>query len=300
MADSAREKPAEKRSGDAWVTGADGSRFWGRFGAAGVVVFDPARGVLLQHRVAWSHMGGTWGIPGGAIDEHETPLEGALREAHEEAAVPADAVRPLFDLVLDLGFWRYTTVVTRVTRHFDERMQDAESEELRWVPLAQVGEMPLHPEFEKAWPAIRRGIESAQPTLIVDVANVMGSKPDGWWRDRPGAAARLVEKVSRMLENGVPGELLGLSYGTWWPDTVAVVEGQAKPVADAAVARVDIVPSPGEGDDEIVEQARIAVAAAGGEGDLVTVVTADRGLRERIRAVGARYVGPGELLKLLP
>ena len=46
--------------------------------------------VLLQHRAPWSHQGGTWGLPGGARDSHETPEEAAKREAHEEAGLSAD------------------------------------------------------------------------------------------------------------------------------------------------------------------------------------------------------------------
>src|SRR5688500_4178798 len=51
-------------SGDSWVEGPDGERYWGRFGAAGLLVVSPAFEVLLQHRAAWSHFGGTWGMPG--------------------------------------------------------------------------------------------------------------------------------------------------------------------------------------------------------------------------------------------
>ena len=73
------------------MEGPDGQRFWGRFGAAGLLVHDLRRGVLLQHRADWSHFGGTWGLPGGARHAGETAVQGALREAAEEAAVPPDA-----------------------------------------------------------------------------------------------------------------------------------------------------------------------------------------------------------------
>lgn len=142
-------------SGDAWVQGPDGERFWGRFGAAGLLVHDLERGVLLQHRADWSHFGGTWGLPGGARHEGETAVEGALREAAEEAAVPADAVHVLFTSVLDLGFWSYTTVVARAVRRFEAHMADVESIELRWVAVEDVEALPLHPGFGSAWPALR-------------------------------------------------------------------------------------------------------------------------------------------------
>ena len=142
-------------SGDAWVEGPNGERFWGRFGAAGLLVHDLRRGVLLQHRADWSHFGGTWGLPGGARHEGETAVEGALREAAEEAAVPADAVEVLFTSVLDLGFWSYTTVVSQAVRAFEPHMADVESIELRWVSVPQVADLPLHPGFGASWPELR-------------------------------------------------------------------------------------------------------------------------------------------------
>lgn len=142
-------------TGDAWVDGPNGERYWGRFGAAGLLVHDARRGILLQHRAGWSHFGGTWGLPGGARHEGETAVQGALREAQEEAAVPADAVTVLFISVLDLGFWSYTTVVAQAVRPFEARMADIESIELRWVPVGSVLELPLHPGFDSAWPQLR-------------------------------------------------------------------------------------------------------------------------------------------------
>ncbi|GAB3577926.1 hypothetical protein GCM10027406_13300 [Leifsonia lichenia] len=142
-------------SGDAWVEGPDGQRFWGRFGAAGLLVHDSRRGILLQHRADWSHFGGTWGLPGGARHDGESAVEGALREAAEEASVPRDAVAVLFTSVLDLGFWSYTTVVAEAVRPFEALVADPESIELRWVEVGGVTELPLHPGFAAAWPELR-------------------------------------------------------------------------------------------------------------------------------------------------
>ncbi|MDR6613256.1 MULTISPECIES: NUDIX domain-containing protein [unclassified Leifsonia] len=142
-------------SGDAWVEGPDGQRFWGRFGAAGLLVHDLRRGILLQHRADWSHFGGTWGLPGGARHAGESAVDGALREAAEEAAVPPDAVHVLFESVLDLGFWSYTTVVGQAVRPFEPHMADVESIELRWVPVDEVSALPLHPGFAASWPQLR-------------------------------------------------------------------------------------------------------------------------------------------------
>jgi len=148
--------PLGKRDpGDAWVEGPDGQRFWGRFGAAGLLVWSRDRGILLQHRVIWSHFGGTWGIPGGARKQGESAVDGALREAAEEATVPSDKLHILQTAVLDLGFWSYTTVVAEALEPFEPVMADAESNELRWVALDGVDALPLHPGFAASWPELR-------------------------------------------------------------------------------------------------------------------------------------------------
>lgn len=153
---SATELPRrEHGSGDAWVVGPDGRRFWGTFGAAGLLVHSARRGVLLQHRAEWSHFGGTWGLPGGARHEGESAVDGAMREANEEAGVPPDAVHVVFTTVLDLRWWSYTTVVARAARDFEPVIGDAESLELRWVGLDDVQALPLHPGFATAWPGLR-------------------------------------------------------------------------------------------------------------------------------------------------
>ena len=71
-----------------------GVHYWGRFGAAGLLLRAPlpdgTPAVLLQHRAVWSHQGGTWALPGGARDSHESPEETAVREAQEEAGLVAE------------------------------------------------------------------------------------------------------------------------------------------------------------------------------------------------------------------
>ncbi|GAA4282856.1 NUDIX hydrolase [Brevibacterium daeguense] len=150
-----------RRSGDGWVDTPDG-RYWGRYGAAGLLIHDPQRGVLLQHRVPWSAQGGTWGVPGGAIDANETPLEGAIRECHEEAGVPdpdGGGIEILDTHVLQKTGWSYTTVIARATRHLEEYVADIESVALEWVPLEKVADYPLHPGFGAAWPQLRAVLE---------------------------------------------------------------------------------------------------------------------------------------------
>ncbi|MET3466590.1 NUDIX domain-containing protein [Microbacterium sp. 1262] len=269
--------------GDAWVVAPSGERYWGRFGAAGLLAIDPERGVLLQHRVSWSHFGDTWGLPGGARHAGESARDGALRESAEEAGVPADAVAPRFLSVLDVGVWTYGTLVADVTTPFHPVISDPESRELAWVPIDEVESFPLHPGFAASWPRLR-GLLSLRPTVIVDVANVVGSVPDGWWRDRAGAAERLLAQVAALAERGMDAADLELPEDIWFPRVVAVVEGQARDVT--APAGVELARAPAAGDDAIVDATTAAVAA----GERVSVVTSDRELRARVEAVGARAV----------
>ncbi|MGZ0068293.1 NUDIX domain-containing protein [Microbacterium sp. Yaish 1] len=282
-ADAPRPPHGPRDPGDAWVVAPSGERYWGRFGAAGLLAVDPERGVLLQHRVSWSHFGDTWGLPGGARHAGESARDGALRESAEEAGVPADAVAPRFLSVLDVGVWTYGTLVADVTTPFRPVISDPESRELAWVPIDEVESFPLHPGFAASWPRLR-SLLSVRPTVVVDVANVVGSVPDGWWRDRAGAAARLLAEVAALAERGTDAAGLELPEDVWFPRVVAVVEGQARDVI--APAGVELSRAPASGDDAIVEAATAAVAA----GERVSVVTSDRELRARVEAAGARAV----------
>ncbi|MEW1797249.1 MULTISPECIES: NTP pyrophosphohydrolase [Streptomyces] len=121
--------------------------------------------------------------------------------------------------------------------------------------------------------------------LIVDGANVVGSVPDGWWRDRRAAAERLRERLVPLAVDGLPGA------GIPGPvELVLVVEGQARGVESVPGVRVES--APGSGDDLIAE------LAAGAAGRPCVVVTADRELRRRVEAYGARCVGPRTVRQL--
>lgn len=149
------ERPV-RDPGDAWAITSSGQKLWGRFGAAGLLLWDPRENtVLLQLRATGSHHGGTWGIPGGARHWHEPALDAALREAAEEAGVPANLVRPLSQHVLQIETWSYTTVVAEATQSFTPRIQDWESTALEWVPVESVPQLPLHPGFGNSWPHLR-------------------------------------------------------------------------------------------------------------------------------------------------
>ncbi|MEV6022021.1 NTP pyrophosphohydrolase [Streptomyces sp. NPDC052036] len=121
---------------------------------------------------------------------------------------------------------------------------------------------------------------SAPPLVIVDAANVVGSVPDGWWRDRHGAAERLRDRLAGYAERGLPGRPGPV-------ELVLVVEGAARGVQSVPGVRVET--APGSGDDRIVE----LVEAAGDRP--VLVVTADRELRRRVGDRGAEFAGPRSL-----
>ena len=115
--------------------------------------------------------------------------------------------------------------------------------------------------------------------LVVDAANVVGARADGWWKDRPGAATRL---HAELLVADVPGD-----------EVVLVLEGAAKAgVRAGRDAHVRTVHAPKDGDSTILAEARKAAE----KGREVTVVTADRALAANVGGVGARVVGPTWLL----
>ena len=154
--------------GDGWSIGSDGTRHWGKHGAAGLLLRAPDSDgspmVLLQHRAAWSHQGGTWALPGGARDSHESTTHAAVREAHEEAGIAEAAVRVRGEVVTmraESG-WTYTTVVADAA-HPLSTVANGESTELRWVREADVDSLPLHPGFGSSWPDLR-----TEPVVAVD------------------------------------------------------------------------------------------------------------------------------------
>lgn len=117
--------------------------------------------------------------------------------------------------------------------------------------------------------------------MVVDAANVMGSRPDGWWRDRAAAVRRLLDTI--------------VEAGPHPAEVVFVVEGKARAGVEEGVRDgVRVVHAPGSGDDEMVR-----IVADQTPGRAVTVITADRGLRDRVTALGADVEGPRSYLDRL-
>jgi hypothetical protein len=114
--------------------------------------------------------------------------------------------------------------------------------------------------------------------ILIDAANVIGSRPTGWWRDRPGAARTFIEQVRTAV-----------TAAQLQAPVVVVLEGKTRAGAPAGDCDgVTIVHAAGSGDDAMVDV--ISDAA-----DAVTLVTADRGLRQRAEDLGAEVVGPSWL-----
>jgi len=164
-----------------------------------------------------------------------------------------------------------------------------------------------------AYGAEEIGIFGHDATIVVDVANVMGSRPDGWWRDRAGAAVRLHDQIAELAASGraiLPGDAEtgeDVEPGKNAPAFVLVLEGAAR----AAIPRLPSAVRSDLGDAGPLRPGEVRVVEARGSGDDAivavvhelpgrrVVVTADRELRARCAAAGAEILGPGWLLGLL-
>jgi hypothetical protein len=178
-----------------------------------------------------------------------------------------------------------------------------ETRDAAWVEAGEVEGMRLFAPFADSWPRLREA--TFRPILVVDAANVMGARADGWWRDRVGAAARLRDQLIRLAARGMVGIR---PYDLCYPEIVMVVEGAARNLPAASGRRLEdresgrrpvpaevrIVRAKGIGDDAIVDVVRTAEPGAA-----YVVVTADRELRARCKAAGATVMGPRSLLDQL-
>ena len=142
---------------------------------------------------------------------------------------------------------------------------------------------PEHPESTKP------GLDAAHgdranlaDVLLVDAANVIGSRPTGWWRDRGRAAEQFVARVRAATADA-----------RLRPPVVVVLEGSARQgVEEGIIDGVEVVHAAGQGDD-------LLVACAEAASEPAVLVSADRALGDRCRAVGATVVGPSWLLDRL-
>ena len=161
-------------STDGWTSCALGHQHWGLAGAAGLFLHrDGATGpeVLLQHRALWSHHGGTWGTPGGALHAGEPAHVGALRECREELGLTPDDVVLGVESVDDHGGWAYTTVLARPARPIDaaELRLDGESDGVAWWPIDGLPAVHLHP-------GLAASLDRLRPLLSADGERNSGSQ----------------------------------------------------------------------------------------------------------------------------
>ena len=120
--------------------------------------------VLLQLRAAWTHGGGTWAIPGGALDSHEDPITAAVREAWEEVGIDVEAIT-VKDVYRDDHInWNYFTVIAHVSGDVIVSEGNYESEDIEWVALDAVDSYPLHPGMRGTWPHLRELVSATLPT----------------------------------------------------------------------------------------------------------------------------------------
>jgi 8-oxo-dGTP diphosphatase len=153
-----------KRNGDGFVRCSDGHVRWGVFGAAGVLFMTSTPDgpvVMVQKRSMYAHEGGTWSVAGGAIDEGETPLEAAMREASEEVGTPADPYHVVGEYVFAPAHdWSYTTAVVHVPEPFGGSL-NFETDAIAWLAPHEVDALPQHPGFAAAWPHLRAIVASS-------------------------------------------------------------------------------------------------------------------------------------------
>ena len=134
-------------NGDGFLQLPDGSVRWGRFGAAGVLLRHRDRYFVAQ-RSMHSHQGGTWAVPGGALNSDEEPIVGALREFAEEIGVPLGDYEIALVYEDDHGGWSYWTIVLDVPAMFDlpERLH-WETAACAWVTVEELHALELFPAF---------------------------------------------------------------------------------------------------------------------------------------------------------
>ncbi|GAA3197937.1 NUDIX domain-containing protein [Actinocorallia longicatena] len=267
-------------NGDGFARCARGHMHWGRYGAAGLMLHCDGH-VLLQQRAWWCNGGGSWGTFGGGRHGHEDAVTAALRETAEESSLDVSLVAAHGLAVEDHDGWSYTAVIGTTTHRPEVWPASSESKDAGWFRIEEVDGLRLFRPFALSWPRLRTMLTKV--VLVVDAANVMGSRPDGWWRDRLGAAARLRDSLAGL------GPVPLAPFDEALPEIVLVVEGQAR--ALEGVPGVRVVAAPGSGDDAIVGQI--------GDDAVYYVVTADRELRARCEARGATALGPRWLLDRL-
>lgn len=147
-----------------------GAEHWGPVGAAGLALWSRGghsadSALLLQKRAAFTHQGGTWSIPGGALELGEEVHEAAIRETGEELVVDLAGLEVLGEVVDRCPYagcrWTYTTIVAAVPGQPDATAGNWESELLQWTgrgdlrdAIAGTGDLQVHAGLRRTLPQI--------------------------------------------------------------------------------------------------------------------------------------------------
>jgi 8-oxo-dGTP diphosphatase len=179
---SRRVRSADEK--DLWFQCADGVERWGPLGAAGVLFRYEDRYYLIKRGAQTDH-GGTWGIPGGAIDDGEDAREAAQREATEEVGYDGNwneigryEARPAAD-------WLYTTFVVAADEEFSAGSFNWEMDDEGWFTPDEMAQLSLHPGLREALPRL---------TAFASKLASDGQLPPGWrWGENEDGEPLLIQ-----------------------------------------------------------------------------------------------------------
>ena len=299
---------ATHHDGDGWVECAQGHRHWGRFGAAGLLLHRGAadgdeRGCCCSTEPSGAITaapGACSAAPGTATSSPWRPP--CARPVRRPACTPTPcAVSGLYDD--DHGGWSYITVVAAEVGDAAARPTSAETVEVAWWPVEPAARAAPASGLRRDLAGAARSLEPL--TVVVDAANVVGSRPDGWWKDRAGrGAAAGRRRGDRALLGRDPRR--GRCRTTLAPPAaaalVALAHGRRRRRGTVAAEEASVTGA-AAGYASWPHRARVTMRSsprlptrATGRG---VVVTADRELRTRCEALGAVAVGPRWLLGLM-
>lgn len=223
---------------------------FGANGAAGILLVRRndtgfATDVVLQHRSATTSFGGTWGLPGGAIDDGESSIQAAIREAEEEAGLPLGSTEGRSPLVIvrkevrfmDHGVWFYATVIADVVKPWEPRVPEGDEESLavEWVAISEVSSRKLHPGLESSWAALLGMVRELDPSLTPSrVVRSQGQREaELFIAGAPDAQTRIAEARDRAARELLARRAGAADGGLDFADVGAVIHKITEKIAYA-------------------------------------------------------------------